>query len=93
MRFDFDPQKNEQNLEHHGIDFGEAQKLWDGPHVIIPTKNVSGENRSAILGVIRSKVYIGIFTERDDVVRIISCHRADKKWERTFYEYLKKTGA
>lgn len=90
MRFEFDPDKNEKNLEQHGIDFETAQKLWDGSHVIIPTKYVLGESRCAILGQINNKVYIGIFTERREVVRLISCHRADKRWERIFYEYIEK---
>lgn len=91
MLFDFDPHKNWKNLERHGIDFEEAQKLWEGTHIIIPTKYVGGEDRYAILGKIRGKVYMGICTERNDVTRIISCHRADKKWEKLFYAYLKKT--
>lgn len=91
MRFDFDAQKDRANLKKHGVDFEEAQRLWERTHVIIPTKNVKNENRSAILGAIQGKIYIGIFTEREGMVRIISCHRADKKWEKIFYEYLKKT--
>ena len=90
MTFDFDPAKSRRNFENHGIDFEEAQRLWDGNHVVIPAKNVQGEGRFAILGKIESKVYVGIFTVRDDVTRIISCHRADKKWEGIYYEHLQK---
>ena len=88
---EFDLLKNEENQKKHGIDFEEAQKLWEKTHVIIPAKHVKGENRFAILGELRGKVYLGIFTQRDDNVRIISCHRADKKWEKTFYDFVKKT--
>ncbi len=90
MDFTFDPNKNRENLKRHGVDFERAQEIWDGPHVIIPAKNVSGEDRYAILGKIGRKVYMGIFTMRDDGIRLISCHRADKKWEGIYYEYLKK---
>lgn len=90
VAFYYDVTKNQANLEKHGIDFEETKKLWDGTHLIIPAKNIAGENRFAILGRIRSKVYMAIYTERKSTIRIISCHRADKKWENLFYEHLKK---
>jgi len=39
MKFEFDPQKSESNKKKHGIDFNEAQALWDDPEVIeIPVR-------------------------------------------------------
>lgn len=90
MRFDYHPQKSQHNLDQHGVDFEEAQELWNGDHVILPAKDVSGEKRSALLGKLSGKIYMAIFTERNDAVRIISCHRVDKKWEKLYYGYLKK---
>ena len=90
IRFDYDLEKSRSNSERHKIDFEEAQKLWDGTHVIIPAKHVSGERRFAVLGLIRGKVYMAICTKRSGAVRIISCHRAGKKWEEIYYERLKK---
>lgn len=90
MRFDYDPSKSRKNLERHGIDFMDAQQLWDNPHVIVPAKYVDGEERYAILGEIRRLIYVAIFTERKDTIRIISCHRTDKRWERKYHEQLKK---
>ncbi len=89
-RFDYDLAKSHANLKKHDIDFEEAKKLWESTHVIIPVKNVMDENRFAILGKLRSKVYMGIYTERGSKTRLISCHRVDKKWENLYYEYLKK---
>lgn len=89
--FEFDPGKEKQNQERHGIDFQEAQRLWDGPHVIIPAKNIREEGRWAILGKIRGKVCIAIFTMTARAIRIISCHRADRRWERIFYGKIKET--
>ena len=90
MRFEFDPVKDDKNRKNHGISLTEAQSLWERNHVIIPAKNVAGENRSAILGQHRGNVYAAIFTQRQDVTRIISCHRADKKLERIYHAYLKR---
>jgi len=73
-RFEYDSNKSKSNKQRHGIDFKEAQELWINTHVIIPAKNVIGENRLAILGKIKGKHYMAIFTERDESVRIISWH-------------------
>lgn len=41
MPFEFDPNKSESNLEKHGIDFNDAQSLWDDePLLEIPAKNL-----------------------------------------------------
>ena len=78
MDFTFDPNKDHENLKRHGIDFEQAQEMWNGTHVIIPAKNVSGENRYAILGKVGGKVCMGIFTMRDDGIRLISaCRETD----------------
>ena len=85
MEFEFDPRKSKNNKERHGIDFEEAQTIWDDPDRIILPARTEDELRFAILGMIRNKVWIGIYTLRDKRVRIISCRRARVK-ERKLYE-------
>lgn len=91
MKFEFNPDKDASNKERHGISLEEASALWEGTHLIIPAKNVS-EPRFAVLGKWHGKLYVAIFTRREENIRIISCHRADKRWERIFYEQTKKKG-
>jgi uncharacterized DUF497 family protein len=90
MIFEFDAAKSRENLVKHGIDFILAQRLWEVAHVVIPAKGVVGENRSAILGKLLGKVYMAIFTLREEKIRIISCHRADKKWEKVYESLIRK---
>ncbi|WP_082829716.1 BrnT family toxin [Ectothiorhodospira sp. BSL-9] len=33
-RFEYDPFKSQLNLEKHGIDFEDAQELWQDPDVV-----------------------------------------------------------
>lgn len=33
-RFEYDPSKSLSNLEKHGIDFDDAQELWQDPSVM-----------------------------------------------------------
>ena len=87
--FEFDLHKNEVNIDKHGVSLEEAKSLWSGTHIIIPAKNVKDEQRFFIIGKLGSKVYVAIFTEREGTIRLISCHRADKKLERYYYEKIK----
>ncbi len=55
MEFEFDPKKSNTNKEKHGIDFYEAQALWNDPDLIeIPVKT-SDEPRFLVVGNISGK--------------------------------------
>lgn len=85
MRFEFDPAKSEANKAKHGIDFVEAQALWC-PGMGVSTKAHSlSETRYGIIGVIDQKYWVGYFTIREGVVRIISVRRA-REVEKRAYE-------
>ena len=84
MEFEFDPQKSKKNKEKHGIDFVEAQKLWEDPYRIeIPAKYVD-EPRYLLIGRIKEKYWSAIFTYRSNKIRIISVRRARKN-EKEIY--------
>jgi len=86
MEFEFDPKKSKTNKEKHGIDFYEAQKIWDDENaIVIPAKNVKGEKRYALIGKLNGKCWICIFVLRKSACRIISVRRCRKK-EETIYE-------
>jgi uncharacterized DUF497 family protein len=85
MDFEFDAKKSSSNGEKHGIDFYEAQELWDDPDVIeIPLKT-SDEQRSLVIGKIAGKDWSAIITYRAGKVRIISVRRSRKE-ELDIYE-------
>ncbi|PCI36313.1 MAG: toxin [Elusimicrobia bacterium] len=83
-RFEFDPNKSRSNKKLHGVDLAWAQRLWDETHLIISAKNVLGENRNLILAKVNNKCYAAIFTKRNEAIRLISCHRADRKLEKIY---------
>ena len=85
MEFEFDPQKSAANKEKHGIDFIEAQALWNDPNLIeIPTRCVE-ELRFLIIGKIDGKHWAAIVTRRSGRLHIISVRRARKE-ECALYE-------
>lgn len=85
MEFEFDTKKSNINKSKHGIDFYEAQALWDDPDLIeIPLKT-SDEPRFLVIGKISEKYRSGIITYRTEKIRIISLRRSRKE-EVDIYE-------
>ena len=86
MKFEFDSEKSDNNKKKHGIDFLDAQALWDDPdYIIIPAKTID-EPRFLVVGKIEDKHWSGVITYRDEsVVRIISVRRSRKE-EIDIYE-------
>ena len=73
------------NKKKHGIDFNEAQALWNDPDRIeIPAKTID-EERFLIIGKISDKCWSTIITYRNEKVRIISVRRSRKE-EIEIYE-------
>jgi hypothetical protein len=76
MAFEFDPRKSRAHLAKHGIDFVEAQRLWDDPDLLeIPAKT-EDEPRWVVVGRISSKHWSAVITYRGESVRIISVRRS-----------------
>ena len=89
MIFEYDEQKSSINKSKHGIDFQEAQKLWEDPYSFeLPSPHSEDEDRFLVLGQIKSKNYTAIITYRNKNIRIISVRRSREK-ERKFYESIR----
>ena len=83
--FEFDRAKSETNKAKHGIDFTQAQRLWeDSDHLEIPARS-TGEPRWVVIGRIDGRVWSAIVTRRRGFIRIISVRRA-RQAEEALYE-------
>ncbi len=76
MYFEFDPTKSKNNKKKHGIDFIEAQELWDDPELLEVPAKTTNEQRFLVIGKISVKHWSGIITYRGENIRIISVRRA-----------------
>ena len=76
MAFEFDPKKSELNLAKHGIDFVEAQQLWNDPNLLEIPARTEDEPRFIVIGVIDSQHWSAIVTPRGADTRIISVRRS-----------------
>ena len=74
--FEFDAAKSESNRAKHGIDFVEAQSLWNDPMLLeIPAKT-DDELRFLVIGQIDGKHWSAVITYRGGNIRLISVRRA-----------------
>ena len=87
MKFEYDPKKSIANKQKHGIDFDEAQALWEDPELLeIPAKEMN-EQRYLVIGVIGNNYWSAITTYRGQCIRLISVRRARKE-EVALYESI-----
>ena len=76
MIFEYDPNKSFGNKEKHGIDFKEAQALWEDVERLEARILRPGEERYLLIGLIGSIHWTAVITYRDEAVRIISVRRS-----------------
>jgi uncharacterized DUF497 family protein len=74
--FEFDSRKSRSNATKHGIDFIEAQALWDDPDLVEIPARTTDEPRVVVIGRISEQHWSGIVTYRQGRVRIISVRRS-----------------
>ena len=82
LRFEWDPAKSESNKTKHGVDFTEAQTIWQDPfRVEADSPWVGLEERGLTIGMLNGKLYTVVTTTRGGAIRIISVRRSRRDEE------------
>jgi len=85
LTFEFDETKSQTNLSKHGINFVDAQLLWNDPRLLeIPAKT-EDEPRYLVIGLIDGKHWSAVLTYRGVNIRLISVRRSRTE-EAALYE-------
>jgi uncharacterized DUF497 family protein len=80
IRIEFDPSKDASNQLKHGLSLAFAEQLdWESALVWIDDRFEYGEQRMIALAPETGVVYYAAFVDRDDVRRVISLRRANRK--------------
>ena len=90
ITFEFDINKSMTNREKHGIDFNEAQRLWDDLWLIDIPVITTDEPRNLSIGKINGQYWTAVTTPRDNNIRMISVRRSRKTEEAIYEEYNSK---
>ncbi|MFC0082243.1 BrnT family toxin [Aciditerrimonas ferrireducens] len=86
MEFEFDPEKSARNKLKHGIDFLQAQELWeDADRVEVPARTV-GEPRWLVVARVDGVHWSAVVTYRGTRVRIISVRRSRSEEVKIYEE-------
>ena len=83
--FEWDDAKAASNFEKHHVTFGHARAAFDDPDSIDRDDPDPHEERSIRLCRDGQRVFVVVWTERNDRIRIISARRANKHEQRTYY--------
>jgi uncharacterized DUF497 family protein len=89
MKFTWKETKRQTNLKKHGLDFVEAEKVFDGPAATTEDSRVDyGEQRFNTIGLLGVKVVVITHTETDENIHIISMREAEKHETESFFSRL-----
>ena len=85
---EWDDAKAEANQTKHGISFRSATQLFLDQDTIDldATRHADGELRRKIIGMIEGRLFAVVYTQRDDVYRLISARRTNSKEEQAWLD-------
>ena len=89
MEFEWDGNKAASNLSKHGVSFDEARTVFDDTFYIdfYDPDHSYDEQRYIIVGQsVQSRLLVVSYTERGNVIRLISARRATRKERETYEE-------
>ena len=87
MRYTWNEAKRKTNLKKHGLDFADAEKVFNGQLVLIEDKRQNyGEQRMIGIGLLDFLVVLVVHVESDEEIRIISMRKADRDETDLYYE-------
>lgn len=87
MEFAWDEAKCRANFAKHGIDFRDAEQVFEGITITAEDNRKDyGEKRYISLGRLAGIVVVIVYTERSEKFRIISMRNANQKERRAYEE-------
>ena len=89
MPFAWNEAKRLANLEKHGIDFADAEKIFRGlTFTAEDVREAYGEPRFLTLGLLEDQVVSVAHTERGEDIRIISIRKATQHEARFYFSQV-----
>ena len=89
MRFDWDEQKNRQNIRKHGLDFARAHQVFQRPLLTtLDDREDYGEERWIGIGMLDdTRVVVLVFVEVDEeTTRVISLRKALRHEQKQYQQ-------
>ena len=91
MIFEWDENKNEENIKNHGIDFNDALEIFSAPRLeYLDTRFDYDEARYIAIGFCNNRIILVAYSERNEKIRLISARKANAKEKKNFQNRLGK---
>jgi uncharacterized DUF497 family protein len=85
MAIIFGPAKRLLTIDQRGLDFAEADKVFDGPHLTVNDDRFDyGEIRYFTVGFLEERMVVLVWTPRGEDQRIISMRKANDREQKTY---------
>ena len=89
MRFTWSEAKRALNIQQHGLDFVDAQRVFDGPTFTYEDDRFAySEQRFVSLGLLDGMVVSIVHSESPRLIRVISFRKATKHEQAIFFKNL-----
>ena len=80
MLIEFDTAKRSATLDERGLDMARADEIFVGAHMTVQdARKDYGEIRNITIGFLDSRMVVMVWTQRGEVVRIISLRKANDR--------------
>ena len=93
MQFEWDENKNSQNILKHGISFEDAKAIFSGFTVdILDDRFDYSETRKISIGMLAGAAIVAVVhTDRNGMCRIISARKSNRKERKKYEEEIQST--
>jgi uncharacterized DUF497 family protein len=91
MRVEWEERKRQENIARHGVDFGDVFAVFLGPMLVrLDTRYGYGEDRWVGVGLLRSRVVVVVYVEREEgeTIRLISARKATSYERQEFHRRI-----
>jgi hypothetical protein len=89
LGFEWDEDKAASNVVKHGVYFERAILIFDSERIEqIDDRESYGEERIIALGRVGMEVYRVVYTQRGDILRMISAQKASKHERENYYRQI-----
>lgn len=85
IEIEFDPVKNQSNLEKHGVSLADAANFeWEAAQIDEDLRSVYPEKRFRATGQLGERLHVLIFCKRGDATRVISLRTANERGAKSY---------
>ncbi len=87
MKFEWDEEKRKLNIKKHGLDFVDAEKVFEGATFTIEDDRLDyNKKRYISLGMLEGIVVVIAHSEDDEVIRIIYMRKATINEQKIYFK-------